>query len=170
MALALSGPVVDQPTWPGRLTISAAARTPGVGGWKDCGACRRSPLVLAPRPVWGPAAGERLIGTTRKEHWGGTAQVICGEPILAAGAGMNAASWRGRGRVGEKGDRREQALHLSQIAADARPPSLRKGNKQAWKDDWNGPSNSAPRHRKSPANPPSSTQACLSLPLRDGLV
>jgi hypothetical protein len=33
---------------------------------KDCGSCRRSRLVLAPRPVWGPAAGERLIDTTRK--------------------------------------------------------------------------------------------------------
>ena len=25
--------------------------------WKDCGSCRRSPLVLVPRPVWGPHCG-----------------------------------------------------------------------------------------------------------------
>ena len=31
-----------------------------------------SPIVLTPRPVWGPVAGERLIGTTRKEHRKGT--------------------------------------------------------------------------------------------------
>jgi hypothetical protein len=46
------------------------------------------------------------------------------------------------------GDRRDRAMHPRKAQAVTRPARWKKDNEQAWKDDWNGPSDTASRHRQ----------------------